>query len=64
MGLAPPLTRLRPLGHSVALWRVSAVVPSLTKASRELFKRGGQVHEEEPACVLTCNLCQSKRICG
>ena len=24
MGLAPPLTRLQPVGLSVALWRVSA----------------------------------------
>lgn len=41
MGLAPPLTRLQPLGHSVALWRESAVVPSLTKASRERIQAGG-----------------------
>lgn len=64
MGLAPPLTRLRPLGHSVALWRESAVVPSLTKASRERIQAGGQVHEEGTACLLTYNLCQSKRIYG
>jgi hypothetical protein len=41
MGLAPPLTRSRPVGLSVALWRESAVVPWKAKASREGISSGG-----------------------
>lgn len=70
MVLLPPLTRSRPGGLSVALWRVSAVAPGSTWASRGTGyrstcntgqARGGKIDQRWPVTLPGCDLIASQR---